>query len=146
MSSCFQSKDFFFIFQNKKKIFFVLFFRRFGAGHCSESGFDDFLHVWRVIGYYLGVEDKFNPVKATYHETKGCVFFLFLEKKKSNFYVYFYFAELLWEIGNQIVIPSMLHLDTTAIHMAKCVTRAYNIDYHLSVYTHCYSKFKDTST
>ena len=58
-------------------------------------------------------------------------------------YVYFYFAELLWEIGNQIVIPSMLHLDTTAIHMAKCVTRAYNIDYHLSVYTHCYSKFKD---
>ena len=38
----------------------------------------------------------------------------------------------------------MLHLDTTAIHMAKCVTRAYNIDYHLSVYTHCYSKFKDT--
>ena len=79
MSSCFQSKDFFFIFQNKKKYSLYFFFRRFGAGHCSESGFDDFLHVWRVIGYYLGVEDKFNPVKATYHETKGS-FFSFIEK------------------------------------------------------------------
>ena len=57
----------------------IFFFRRFGAGHCSESGFDDFLHVWRVIGYYLGVEDNFNPVKATYHETKGS-FFSFIEK------------------------------------------------------------------
>jgi len=99
-----------------------------------------------MSGESLGIilESRINSIlsKQLIMKPKVVFFFLFLEKK-SNFYVYFYFAELLWEIGNQIVIPSMLHLDTTAIHMAKCVTRAYNIDYHLSVYTHCYSKFKD---
>ena len=97
----------------------ILIFRRFGAGHCSEKSLEDFLYMWKVIGYYLGVKDDFNPVLNNISETKA----------------------LLWEIGNQIVVPSMLGLDTISIHMAKCITQAYRIDYHLAVYSNCYSKY-----
>ena len=61
-------------------------YRSFGAGNCSVSSFDDFLHMWRVIGYYLGVEDRFNPVRSSLNETKA----------------------LLWEIGNEMIIPAVL--------------------------------------
>ena len=68
--------------------------------------------MWRVIGYYLGVEDKYNPVRETIAETMS----------------------LLWDIGNEIIIPSLLNLNETSIHMGKCVTKAFNADYHLSIY------------
>ena len=42
--------------------------------------------MWRVIGYYLGVEDQFNPVRSSLNETKA----------------------LLWEIGNEMIIPAVL--------------------------------------
>ena len=94
-------------------------FRRFGAGNCSETSLEDFLYMWKVIGYYLGVKDNFNPVLKNISETKA----------------------LLWEIGHQIIIPAMLDLDTISIHMAKCITQAYRLDYHLAVYSNCYSKY-----
>ena len=80
---------------------------------------EDFLYMWKVIGYYLGVKDNFNPVLDNISETKA----------------------LLWEIGHQIIIPAMLDLDTISIHMAKCITQAYRLDYHLAVYSNCYSKY-----
>ena len=95
----------------------VVFPERFGAGKCTDESFECFLHMWRVIGYYLGVEDRFNPVRTTLSETR----------------------KLLLEIGDELILPSVINMNSTSIHMAKCVTKAYNIDYHLLVYTHCYS-------
>jgi len=95
----------------------IMFPKRFGAGNCSETSLEDFLYMWKVIGYYLGVKDNFNPVLNNISETKA----------------------LLWEIGHQIIIPAMLDLDTISIHMAKCITQAYRLDYHLAVYSNCYN-------
>lgn len=95
----------------------VVFPERFGAGHCSDDSFECFLHMWKVIGYYLGVEDRFNVVRSNLSETR----------------------KLLLEIGDELVLPSVIHMNTTSIHMAKCVTKAYGIDYHLLVYQHCFS-------
>ena len=95
----------------------VVFPERFGAGQCSDESFECFLHLWRVIGYYLGVEDQFNAVRSTLSETR----------------------KLLLEIGDEVILPSVIHMNATSIHMAKCVTSAYGIDYHLLVYQHCYS-------
>ena len=92
--------------------------RCFGAGSCSNEYFDDFLHMWKVFGYYLGVEDKYNLVRENVHQTR----------------------KLLLAIGNEIIIPCVINLNLTSLHMAKCVSKAYNIDYHLLVYSHCFSK------
>ena len=48
----------------------VVFPERFGAGQCSDDSFECFIHMWRVIGYYLGVEDRFNAVRSTLSETR----------------------------------------------------------------------------
>merc|ERR1711963_289085 len=91
----------------------VVFPQKYGVPEsCSIESFDDFLHMWRVIGYYLGVEDKYNPVRETISETMS----------------------LLWDIGHEIILPSLFSLDGTSIHMGKCVTKAFNADYHLSIY------------
>ena len=95
----------------------VVFPERFGAGQCSDDSFECFIHMWRVIGYYLGVEDRFNAVRSTLSETR----------------------KLLLEIGDELILPSVIKMNTTSIHMAKCVTKAYGIDYHLLVYQHCFS-------
>ena len=87
--------------------------RKYGVPEtCPIESFDDFLHMWRVFGYYLGVEDKYNPVKESVSDT----------------------ISLLWDIGHEVLIPSILHLDETSIHMGKCVTKAFNADYHLLIY------------
>ena len=95
----------------------VVFPERFGAGRCTDESFECFLHMWRVFGYYLGVQDQFNPVKSTLSETR----------------------KLLLEIGEELILPSVINMNATSIHMAKCVTNSYKIDYHLLVYTHCFS-------
>ena len=85
----------------------------------SSAEFDDFLHMWRVFGYYLGVEDKYNPVRETVEET----------------------ISLLWDIGHQLLIPSILNLDRTGIHMGKVVTKGFGADYHLLIYITALSKY-----
>jgi len=91
----------------------VVFPQKYGVPEsCPIESFDDFLHMWRVFGYYLGVEDKYNPVKESVSDT----------------------ISLLWDIGHEVLIPSILHLDETSIHMGKCVTKAFNADYHLLIY------------
>ena len=86
----------------------------------SSAEFDDFLHMWRVFGYYLGVEDKYNPVRETVEET----------------------ISLLWDIGHQLLIPSILNLDRTGIHMGKVATKGFGADYHLLIYMASLSKLQ----
>lgn len=95
----------------------IVFPRQFGADGCSDKSITSFLHFWRVMGYYLGVEDRFNVAKGRLEETRN----------------------LLRQIGEQLVIPSMLHLNEISVHMAKCVCQGYGVDYPLIVYSHCYA-------
>ena len=92
----------------------VGFPEHFGAGSAPQEALEDFLHLWKVIGYYLAVEDRFNPVMAEYEDTRA----------------------LLMDILEEVIKPSLLSMNQTSLHMAKCVTRTYNTDYHLLVYNH----------
>nr|CAD7198628.1 unnamed protein product [Timema douglasi] len=38
----------------------VLYPKRFGAGGASEDDLEAFCHLWRAVGYLLGVEDRYN--------------------------------------------------------------------------------------
>ena len=77
--------------------------------------------MWRVFGYYLGVEDKYNTVRETVEET----------------------ISLLLDIGHQLLIPSILNLDRTGIHnMGKVATKGFGADYHLLIYMASLSKLQ----
>lgn len=39
---------------------FVLFPRKFGAHSVSDEDMDSFVHLWRGLGYALGLEDRYN--------------------------------------------------------------------------------------
>ena len=67
----------------------------------------------------IGVEDKYNPVRETVEET----------------------ISLLRDIGHQLLIPSILNLDRTGIHMGKVVTKGFGADYHLLIYITSLSKY-----
>ncbi|XP_039289227.1 uncharacterized protein LOC111064063 isoform X2 [Nilaparvata lugens] len=43
---------------------------QFGAGNASEEELEGFLHLWRVIGYLLGIEDRFNFCDGTLEEVR----------------------------------------------------------------------------
>ena len=70
--------------------------------------------VVKQIFLTIELRPRFNPVRPSYSETRA----------------------LLEEVLEEIVKPSLLNLNETSLHMAKCVTRAYNTDYHLLVYNH----------
>jgi hypothetical protein len=97
---------------------FTAFPDDFGAQHATDAELLAFVHVWRVIGYYLGVEDQYNLARLeTIGETRA----------------------LLIELGNEIVIPSFLHLNSISLRMLRSFSEAFNIDYHLAMYRHAYA-------
>lgn len=49
----------------------ILFPGKFGAGNASKEELEGFVHVWRVLGYYLGIEDKFNFCQGSMEEIKS---------------------------------------------------------------------------
>lgn len=49
----------------------ILFPGKFGAGDASKEELDAFIHVWRVLGYYLGIEDRFNFCQGSMEEIKS---------------------------------------------------------------------------
>ena len=77
--------------------------------------------IFRPIFYPTELPPRFNPVRPSYSDTRV----------------------LLEEVLEEIVKPSLLNLNETSLHMAKCVTRAYNTDYHLLVYNHFLCKCRD---
>lgn len=46
----------------------VTYPERFGIHTFSKQDMEDFLHVWRIIGYYMGVKDEYNFCRGTYDE------------------------------------------------------------------------------
>ena len=77
-----------------------------------------FVHVWRVIGYYLGLKDEYNLARLKNIEDT---------------------RDLLIDLGNEFVIPSFLNLDSISLHMLKSISEAFGIDYHLAMYRHAYA-------
>merc|ERR1711894_137715 len=48
---------------------FLLFQSHYGFGS-NEQELSDFLHLWRVHGYYLGISEENNAVQETVEDTK----------------------------------------------------------------------------
>lgn len=46
----------------------VAYPEKFGAAGATKDELEGFIHLWRSIGYLLGVEDKFNFCAGTYDE------------------------------------------------------------------------------
>ena len=96
----------------------VVFPSHFGAGGATTLDLEGYLHLWRVVGYYLGVKDSCNLAKLPCLE----------ESRK-----------LFLEVGEELIVPSMLNYSPESLHMAK-VTCGKFFDFHLSLYCHCYGK------
>lgn len=82
---------------------------------CFRKSIDGLAHVWRVIAYYMGVDDDSNLVKKNLQQTK----------------------ELLLDVGYRIVMPALLQMDSASIIMAKNVTNAFHFDFHVCIYATC---------
>lgn len=72
---------------------------RFGIHDCSRQDMEDFVHVWRTIGYYMGVRDEFNFGRGTLEEVE--------ERSR-------------WLI-RALVVPKFRDVDAKWEHMSRCV-------------------------
>ena len=77
-------------------------------------------HVWRVIGYYLGIPDTSNFVQDSFEQT----------------------LELLKEMFQKIYVPSILRIDAISLMMSKNIAAAFGLDYHVIVYAAMLRKLK----
>jgi len=89
---------------------FLLFHSHYGFGTCEQE-LSDFLHLWRVHGYYLGISEENNAIQETVQDTKVL-------------------AEIFLE---RILKPCMLHITPESMYMAKVAFPS--LDYHVSTYT-----------
>lgn len=46
----------------------VLFRSKVGLHSCTEEQYESLIHFWRVIGYFLGIEDKYNLCTGDYEQ------------------------------------------------------------------------------
>lgn len=98
---------------------FVMVPTIYGGSRCSERGLAAFVHVWRVFGHYLGIEDRLNVAKFDGDLPR-------LER-------------LLRELTMNLVVPGLLNPSLEGITMSKTVAKAYGVDYHVMMYDHCYA-------
>jgi len=89
---------------------FLLFQSHYGFGS-NEQELSDFLHLWRVHGYYLGISEENNAVQEAVEDTKVL-------------------AEIFLD---RILRPCMLHITPESMYMAKVAFPS--LDYHVSTYT-----------
>jgi len=89
---------------------FLLFHSHYGFGS-NEQELSDFLHLWRVHGYYLGISEENNAIQETVEDTKAL-------------------AEIFLD---RILRPCMLHITPESMYMAKVAFPS--LDYHVSTYT-----------
>merc|ERR1712212_1123087 len=89
---------------------FLLLLSHYGFGS-NEQELRDFLHLWRVHGYYLGISEENNAIQETVEDTKAL-------------------AEIFLD---RILRPCMLHITPESMYMAKVAFPS--LDYHVSTYT-----------
>lgn len=92
---------------------FLIFPEEYGASWVSKDQVEDFLHLWRANGWYLGVREENNAVLETFEETR-CMGKMILEK---------------------ILKPCMLYLSPNSIHMSKSAVILPGMDYHVVAYS-----------
>ena len=76
---------------------YLLYPEHYGVAKVPKKDLENFTHLWRTFGYYLGINDAFNAVLDDFEDSKLYCFFV-MEK---------------------ILKPCMLHLDIYGVHMAK---------------------------
>ena len=92
---------------------YLMYSRHYGVSGVSRRDLEDFLVLWRIFGYYLGIGEIFNAVPTNF-----------------NFDDMVLYCDFLME---RILKPCMLHLDARAIYMAK--TAVMMADYNVVAYT-----------
>ena len=50
----------------------VMYPSQFGV-KCTESDLEDYIHLWRGLGYLLGIDDRYNICSGSFHDTKNIV-------------------------------------------------------------------------
>ncbi|CAD6208767.1 GSCOCG00003575001-RA-CDS [Cotesia congregata] len=78
----------------------VVYPEAFGLHGATDQDLDDFCHVWRGIGYLLGIEDEFNYCGGTLEEIK----------------------QLSADYLNQWVKPNLRDITPEWEHMMRCIT------------------------
>ena len=76
---------------------YLLFPEHYGVTKVPRNQLENFSHLWRTFGYYLGIGDAFNAVLADFEDSKQ-------------------FCSVIME---KLLKPCMLHLDMYGVHMAK---------------------------
>ena len=92
---------------------FVIYPEMFGYVNPSDDELVSFIHFWRVAGFYLGLEDRFNPCDVNSPEEA---------------------RSLLMEFANHVVLPASLNMNKTSIHMGKSVAKGFGGDFHILWY------------
>lgn len=59
---------------------------KIGIAHASKYDLECFVHFWRVIGYALGIEDRFNICRGSFQETKAICEEMFQKALLPNVY------------------------------------------------------------
>ncbi|KAJ8974970.1 hypothetical protein NQ317_004807 [Molorchus minor] len=86
-----------------------------GIHEASEEEWKAFLHVWRVVGYVLGIEDRFNLCNRSVKETRDIcnllidqVYRPYVEKKDEDFIsMCTYLVNGLWSMSPIINVKSL---------------------------------------
>jgi len=90
----------------------LMYPEHYGAGWLSQQQVGDFLHFWRVNGWYLGVKDENNAALESVEETR----------------------EMAKMVLERILKPCMLFVCPDSLHMAKAALFP-GMDYHVVAYT-----------
>jgi len=90
----------------------LMFPEHYGAGWLSQQQVADFLHLWRVNGWYLGLKDENNAALESIEETR----------------------EMAKLVLGRILKPCMLFVCPDSLHMAKAALFP-GMDYHVVAYT-----------
>lgn len=90
----------------------LLYPEPYGAAWLSKQQVSDFLHLWRVNGWYLGITDQNNAVLESVEETRAL-------------------GRLVME---RILKPCMLHVTPDSLYMAKAALFP-GMDYHVVAYS-----------
>ena len=105
---------------------FVTFPSQYGARFATNADLEAFVHFWRVIGYFMGIDDRFNLAKD------------WPIAKLREFFI---------EIGMHIVFPALIFIDNTSVAMSKAVCQAANVPFVMAVFKqaagvlNCFKKY-----
>lgn len=96
--------------------FHLLMPEEFGIVGTSQQ-LEDFNHFWRVIGYMLGTEDKYNCCGETYEDTLGRLQAI----KEDMLLPTLTFPHSDFDSYARIAVEGMWHADPT-LHYGNCLS------------------------